>query len=127
MTVEGVESNGVFVGDILVLEYDAKSGELLANLSITGSCRVGLDATGVTDADAVSPVTIEKANCKRLELRLGETSVRGIAIDLSGETMDSSAEKGDKGDKVLLCAIAKSAKQGSTAQLAGLLNLFFDE
>jgi hypothetical protein len=124
MEVEGVESNGVFVGDIFVLEYEARSGDLLANLSITGSCRVGLDATGVTDAPAASLVTIEKANCKRLQLRLGETTVRGIMIDLSGATMDSSAEKGDK---ILLCAIARSAKQGSTAQLAGLLNLFFDE
>jgi hypothetical protein len=122
MEVGGSPANGVFVGDIFVLDYDARSSQLLANLSITGSCRVGLDATGVTDAPAATPVTIEKANCHQLQLRLGDATARGITIDLSRETMDST---GEKSDKILLCAIAKTAKKGSVSELAGLLNLFF--
>jgi hypothetical protein len=122
MDVNGVESLGVFVGDIFVLDLEGKEDDLHADLSITGSCRVGLDAAGLTDAQATSPVTIEKANCKKLHLRLGDTTVRDITIDLSGTTMDST---GEKADKAMLCAIAKTAKRGSTEQLATLLNAFF--
>jgi hypothetical protein len=125
MEIEETETAGVFVGDIFVLSYEARGDAIVANLSITGSCRVGLDAQGVTDAPAVAPVTVEKSNCKQLELRLGGVTVRNIDVDLSGATMDSAADKGDKGDKVLLCSIAKSLKKGALEDAARLLNLFF--
>jgi hypothetical protein len=123
MEVDGSPANGVFLGDIFVQSYEARSNQLLANLSITGSCRVGVDASGIDDATAETPATIEKANCHQLKLRLGNATVKDITLDLSRDTMDSTAEKSDK---ILLCAIAKTAKRGSTSQLAALLNLFFD-
>jgi hypothetical protein len=122
MEVSGTEANGVFLGDVFVQSYEAKDGSILANVSLTGSCRVGETAQGVTDAQAATPVTFEKANCKHLVVRLGTVVVRDIQVDLSGATMDST---GGKGDKVLLCAVAKSLKKGLLAQAASLLNLFF--
>jgi hypothetical protein len=122
MEVEGVPSDGVFVGDIFVLGYEARGEDLLANISVTGSCRVGESAQGLNDAQVVSPVTVEKSNCQKLQLRLGTVEVRDITLDLSGATMDSTAEKDDR---VLLCAIAKSLKQGNLETSASLLNLYF--
>jgi hypothetical protein len=127
MEISGTEEDGVFIGDVFVMNYEAKDDAVVANLSITGSCRVGQVAQGVIDAPVAAPLTFEKSNCQKLNIRLGDIEVRDLTLDLSTTTMNSAADKRDKAGKSLLCAIAKSLKKGSPAQTAGLLNVYFAE
>ncbi|MDQ3986380.1 MAG: hypothetical protein M3280_07775 [Actinomycetota bacterium] len=114
---------GRFLGDIFVLNYEARGSDLLANLSITGACTANGEPYSLSDAPATAPVTILKSNCNRLDIRLGEATARTtITVDLSGEDMKST---GEKTDRDVLCQIARNRKKGSPALIADLLNQYF--
>ena len=117
---DGRELTGRFRGAVFVHSFDAHGDDLVANITLTGACDVG-HRTYSLDTQTTSEVTITRATCERLALRLSSATERGITVDLSPGEMEQSGARRDRG---LLCRIARTWPHVSTEHLADWLNTF---
>ncbi len=121
-SVDGV--TGSFTGAIFVQGYEAQGGEVVALLSLTGTCVIDGTDNALNDAQSSSSPTIGKSNCSKLTLRLGTAESGDVTVDLSTAAMKSKASRNDR---LSFCALSRLIKADpSAAELAaGLTDFFF--
>jgi hypothetical protein len=99
---------GTFVGAVFVRGYQADGSSLVAELSVTGTCAVDGTDHSLNDAQASSALSIEKSNCNKLTLRLGEAVSGGVTVDLSTAAMRSKATRDDRAGFCELARVIRS-------------------
>jgi hypothetical protein len=116
-------TSGTFTGAIFVRDYEVQDEEVIALLSITGSCNVDGTEIAMNDAQTASSLTIEKSNCSKLTLRLGAAESGDVTVDLSTAAMKSKATTDDRS---AFCELARVVRSAPTApELADALSVFF--
>ena len=121
-SVDGL--TGTFTGAVFVRGYEARGDEVVALLSLTGTCVFDGTEIALNDAQSSSSPTIEKSNCSKLTLRLGTAESGDVTVDLSTAAMKSKASVDDRSAFCTLGRLIKS--DPSAAELAeGLTDFFF--
>ncbi len=131
------EPGSRFSGDFTVLRFHAAQGRVWATAAVTGTCVDGLDVTATVPAAVYTVPVVEvttecTAESAIVEIRPGATTVAGdvggvksaFQLDLYPSTViDRIWMPGDPPrDRARLCAVHRTARRGSPAQVARALN-----
>jgi hypothetical protein len=123
VTIDGVTSDGSFLGALSISGFEAKGSDLVAHVSLTGSCTVAGEAHGISDAGGTATTTLSNATCDSVELSfVGSVAEKDVVVvDLSDMNITLEKAKGTSG---ILCRLGRTLDRMSAGDVAGVLNRY---